>query len=115
MTDAISLNVDIGMRKGDFLLRAEFSVKRGLTAFFGRSGAGKTMLANAIAGLVTPNFGEIRLGMRTLYNSESNIAVPPEKRRIGYIFQDGRLFPHLTVQKNLEYGHRFIPLSLIHI
>ena len=112
MTDANSLNVDIEMLKGDFLLRAKFSAACGLTAFFGRSGAGKSMLANAIAGLVTPNSGQIILGERTLYNSESNIAVPPEKRRIGYVFQDGRLFPHLTVQKNLDYGRRFIPRGI---
>jgi len=112
MTDANSLSVDIEMRKGDFLLRANFSAASGLTAFFGRSGAGKTMLASAIAGLVKPSFGQIRLGERTLYNSDSSVMVPPEKRRIGYVFQDARLFPHLSVHKNLNYGRRFIPRGI---
>ena len=112
MAGANTLKIDIKSRQGDFLLRADFTATRGLTAFFGRSGSGKTMLANAIAGLTQPMSGRITLGERVLYDSENRVFVPPEKRRIGYVFQDGRLFSHLSVQKNLDYGRRFLPAGI---
>ncbi|MBM09154.1 MAG: molybdenum ABC transporter ATP-binding protein [Magnetovibrio sp.] len=112
MTLITHLGIDIEISRGDFSLRANFSTNHGLTAFYGRSGTGKTTLANAIAGLEKPNFGKIVLGTRTLYNSDKNVIISPEKRRIGYIFQDGRLFPHLSVQKNLLYGRRCIPSDI---
>ena len=73
----------------------------GVTALFGRSGAGKTSVINMVAGLFPPDKGLIVVNGRKLFDSEQSIDLPPEKRRCGYIFQDGRLFPHLTVKANL--------------
>lgn len=79
-----------------------FTADRGVTALFGPSGAGKTSVANAVAGLLKPDAGHIVLNGRTL--SDGRTWLPPHKRRVGYVFQDARLFPHLTVQTNLLYG-----------
>lgn len=78
----------------------------GITAVFGRSGAGKTSLINAISGLVTPESGRISVGDKVLFDSVAGINLPPEHRRIGYVFQEARLFPHMTVEKNLKYGQQ---------
>ena len=77
---------------------------RGITAVFGVSGAGKTSLINAIGGLTRPQRGRIVLNDRVLSDTERGIWLPPEKRRIGYVFQDARLFPHYRVRGNLQYG-----------
>ncbi|MEA1064480.1 molybdenum ABC transporter ATP-binding protein ModC [Erwinia sp. HR93] len=77
---------------------------RGITAIFGVSGAGKTSLINAISGLTRPQSGRIVLNDRVLSDTQKNIFLPPEKRRIGYVFQDARLFPHYRVRGNLKYG-----------
>jgi molybdate transport system ATP-binding protein len=103
------LQIDIDYQRGDFALRAAFNARPGLTAFFGRSGSGKTTLANIIAGLLKPDRGSIALGERLLFDSNKGVIVPPEKRRIGYVFQEGRLFPHLSVRKNLVFAQRFLP------
>jgi molybdate transport system ATP-binding protein len=76
----------------------------GCLALFGPSGSGKTTVLNAIAGLVQPQSGRMVLGETILFDSTSGINLPPEQRRIGYVFQDSRLFPHLTVSQNLDYG-----------
>ncbi|MFC6121976.1 molybdenum ABC transporter ATP-binding protein ModC [Citrobacter bitternis] len=76
----------------------------GITAVFGVSGAGKTSLINAISGLTRPEQGRIMLNDRVLYDAEKKICLPPEKRRVGYVFQDARLFPHYNVLGNLRYG-----------
>ena len=76
-----------------------------VTAIFGPSGAGKTTLLNLVAGLLLPDAGEIRLGDRVLFSSEAGVNLPPEKRRVGYVFQEDLLFPHLTVMENLRYGY----------
>ncbi len=76
----------------------------GITAVFGVSGAGKTSLINAISGLTRPEQGRIVLNERVLYDAEKKICLPPEKRRVGYVFQDARLFPHYNVLGNLRYG-----------
>ena len=76
----------------------------GITAVFGVSGAGKTSLINAISGLTRPEQGRIVLNDRVLYDAEKKICLPPEKRRVGYVFQDARLFPHYNVLGNLRYG-----------
>lgn len=76
---------------------------------FGSSGAGKTSIINMVAGLVRPDAGHIIVNGRTLFDAEAGLDVPPEKRRIGYIFQDGRLFPHLSVHTNLTYGMHLTP------
>jgi molybdate transport system ATP-binding protein len=78
----------------------------GLTVFFGPSGSGKTSVINLLAGLMKPDKGFIKVHDRVLFDSEKRINVPPYDRRLGYIFQESRLFPHLTVSSNLRYGYQ---------
>jgi molybdate transport system ATP-binding protein len=87
-----------------FRLDLEFRVPLGITILFGASGAGKTTLLDSIAGLKTPDAGHIRIGQRVLFDSENQINVSLRRREIGYVFQDLALFPHLTVEHNVEYG-----------
>src|SRR5207253_6265152 len=101
------LSVTIQHRLGSFVLDAAFDSAGGLTALFGRSGAGKTTLINAIAGLLRPDRGRIVLDGEALSDTERGIFAPPSRRRIGYVFQQGRLFPHLSVRQNLLYGRWF--------
>lgn len=90
---------------GDFEVDAHFSAGDSmLTALFGRSGCGKTSIINMISGLLTPDSGYIRTGDKILFDSISGVNIKPERRRIGYVFQEGRLFPHMSVRKNLLYG-----------
>ena len=98
------LSVDIEKQLGAFSLALKFEAKGGATALFGPSGAGKTSAVNMIAGLVAPDRGRITLDETTLFDSVVRINVPAHRRRIGYVFQEGRLFPHLTVAQNLDYG-----------
>jgi molybdate transport system ATP-binding protein len=99
------LDIDVKKRQGDFSLEAAFETDgAGVTALFGHSGAGKTTLINLIAGLLRPDTGHIQVNGRTLFDSQRGINVPPEKRRVGYVFQDSRLFPHFSVKTNLTYG-----------
>ena len=98
------LSVDVEKRLGDFSIAAKFETAGGATALFGPSGAGKTSIVNMIAGLVTPDRGRIVLGEMLLFDSAAGIDLPAHRRRIGYVFQEGRLFPHLTVAQNLDYG-----------
>jgi molybdate transport system ATP-binding protein len=100
------LAVDVEKRLGDFMLAARFTAAKGVTALFGASGAGKTTLVNMIAGLIAPDRGRIVLDETVLFDSATGIDVPAHRRRIGYVFQEGRLFPHLTVAGNLDYGRR---------
>jgi len=81
----------------------------GLTAIVGPSGAGKTTLLHLIAGLIRPDAGRIVLGDDVLVDTGRGVFVPPHRRRIGYVTQESRLFPHLTVRQNLGYGHWFTP------
>ena len=101
------LEVDVALRAGAFDLEASFSSGAGITALFGRSGAGKTTLLNVIAGLARPQRGRVAVDGRTLFDSARGIDVPPHARRVGYVFQEGRLLPHLTVRHNLVYGRFF--------
>lgn len=106
------LDLQIIKQQGDFLIDLSFIAPDiGVTALFGQSGAGKTSVINMVAGLVRPDRGHIIVNGRTLFNAAKGIHVPPEKRRVGYIFQDGRLFPHLSVKSNLTYGMRLTPAS----
>jgi molybdate transport system ATP-binding protein len=98
------LMVAVEKRLGDFTLAVNFEATAGATALFGPSGAGKSSVANLIAGLITPDRGRIALDDSVLFDSAGRIDVPPHLRRIGYVFQEGRLFPHLTVRRNLDYG-----------
>ncbi|MEE8533206.1 MAG: molybdenum ABC transporter ATP-binding protein [Alphaproteobacteria bacterium] len=101
------IEVDIRRRIGDFALDVSFACDGGgVIALFGRSGAGKTMLVDLLAGLARPDEGRITIAGRTLFDSSAGIDVAPEHRRLGYVFQDARLFPHLSVRGNLRYGMR---------
>lgn len=92
-----------------FTLDVAFAAPAGLTALFGRSGSGKTTIVNAVAGLLRPDAGRIVAAGAVLCDTGSGTFLPPHRRRIGYVFQDARLFPHLTVAQNLRYGARFAP------
>jgi molybdate transport system ATP-binding protein len=103
------LDVDIRHDQGPFMLQARFQSEGGLTALFGPSGSGKTTLVNAIGGLIRPSHGRIAAMGRVLVDTEQGIFVPKHRRRIGYVFQEGRLFPHLNVRQNLLFGRWFTP------
>lgn len=103
------IEVDLECRLGAFRLQAAFSSDAGVTALFGRSGCGKSTTLNLIAGLLQPDRGRTVIGDAVLYDSERGINLRPEKRRIGYVFQEGLLFPHLSVRRNLVYGRFFTP------
>lgn len=98
------LSLDITLQRGDFALRVEAEFPSGATMVFGPSGAGKTTLVKAVAGLLRPEAGRIVLNGRTLFDAQAGVHIPPRARRIGYVFQEPRLFPHLTVAQNLSYG-----------
>ncbi len=99
------LELDFSQQLGDLNLQvSQILPAQGITAIFGLSGAGKTSLINAIGGLTKPDSGHISLNGRMLSDAENKIFLPPEKRRIGYVFQDARLFPHYRVKGNLQYG-----------
>ena len=99
------LELNFTQRLGDHTLKINAQLPaHGITAIFGVSGAGKTSLINAIGGLTQPQEGRIVLNDRLLSDAASGLNLPPEKRRIGYVFQDARLFPHYRVKGNLEYG-----------
>lgn len=104
------LSVDVEKRLGDFAIAAKFEATGGVTALFGPSGSGKTSIVSMVAGLVTPDRGRIRGGDTLLFDSGNGTNVPPHRRGIGYVFQDGRLFPHMTVAQNLDYGRRMYRL-----
>ncbi len=105
----MSLTVSLRKQLNDFQLSVQFECKPGITALFGRSGCGKTSLIELIAGLMKPDSGRVSIGDQTLYDSETATFVPAHKRRMGYVFQDARLFPHLSVANNLRYGERLAP------
>jgi len=106
----MSIEIAVRQRYGKFDLDAAFRVGRnGITALFGPSGAGKTAILNAIAGLLRPDDGRIAINGRVVFDKAAGIFVPPRERRIGYVFQDARLFPHFTVERNLRFGWRRSP------
>jgi molybdate transport system ATP-binding protein len=106
------LDVSLKRRQGGFVVDATFKSEGvGVTALFGRSGAGKTSFINMVAGLVRPDEGHIIINDHCLFDSKTGVDLPPEKRRVGYVFQEGRLFPHLSVRSNLTYGMRLTPKS----
>jgi molybdate transport system ATP-binding protein len=104
----MTLEISLRHRQGGFALETDFACGDGITALFGRSGAGKTTLVDLIAGLARPSEGgRIAIDGRVLVDTGRGVFVPPHKRRIGYVFQEGRLFPHLNVRHNLLYGRLF--------
>ena len=101
--------MDIRHTQGAFDLQARFQSDGKLTALFGPSGSGKTTIVNAIGGLVRPDHGRIVVQGRVLVDTKKGVFVPKHRRRIGYVFQEGRLFPHLDVRQNLLFGRWFTP------
>jgi molybdate transport system ATP-binding protein len=103
----MSLDVDIDYARDSFRLAARFVSQPGVTALFGRSGSGKTTLVDIVGGLIRPDRGRVAVDGETLVDTERSVFVPKHRRRIGYVFQDSRLFPHLSVRRNLLYGRWF--------
>ncbi|MEM9778648.1 MAG: molybdenum ABC transporter ATP-binding protein [Pseudomonadota bacterium] len=101
----MALAVEIGHRFESFTLDVRFEAPAGVTALFGRSGSGKTSVVNAVAGLLRPDRARIQIEETVL--ADTRRWIPAHKRRLGYVFQEGRLFPHLSVRQNLRYGVRF--------
>ena len=102
----IALHIDISLRQGPFTLKVRDSASVEVLGLLGPSGSGKTTLLEAIAGIRTPDSGEILVGDRTLFSSATNINVPARERHIGYVPQDALLFPNLDVRGNIQYGAR---------
>lgn len=102
----MSFEVDVRKVLGDRVIEARFVVPGGLTVLRGVSGAGKTSVLNMVAGLLTPNQGHVIVNGETLFDAAAGANLPTHRRRLGYVFQDGRLFPHLRVRANLLYGYR---------
>ncbi len=105
------LRVDVTKTLGEFTLQASFTSEGRVTGLFGASGAGKTSLINIIAGLLRPDRGSIAIDGDVLDDTAARVHVPAHRRRIGYVFQDARLFPHLDVRRNLDYGRRMNRLA----
>jgi molybdate transport system ATP-binding protein len=104
------LSVDVAKKLASFAVSAKFEAPDGVTALFGPSGAGKTSIVNMVAGLLTPDRGRIECDGALLFDSTTGFDAPPHQRGVGYVFQDGRLFPHMTVAQNLDYGQRMYRL-----
>src|SRR5580693_6160067 len=109
--ELIMLRVDVSRQLGDFAIDASFASEGKVTGLFGASGAGKTSLISMIAGLLRPDRGTIAIDGETLDDTAAGVHVPPHRRRIGYVFQDVRLFPHLDVRRNLDYERRMNGLA----
>lgn len=101
----MAFEVDVSRRLGDAVVARRFIAGGGLTGLFGPSGSGKSSILNMIAGLLRPDAGRISVDGRVLFDHAEGIDLPPEQRRLGYVFQDARLFPHRKVRANLLYGH----------
>jgi molybdate transport system ATP-binding protein len=101
------LEFQCALTLGEFALDADFSAGPGITVLFGPSGAGKTTMLHLIAGLLRPDRGRLAIGDDVIMDTSARIFVPPHKRRIGLVFQDAQLFPHLTVAQNLAFGSWF--------
>ncbi|EGD59516.1 ABC transporter related protein [Novosphingobium nitrogenifigens DSM 19370] len=99
-------DIDVTVPRGEGILHLSFASHAAITALVGRSGAGKTSVLDMVAGLLRPQAGRIAVAGRVLFDSVAGIDLPPERRGCGYVFQDLRLFPHMTVERNLLYGAR---------
>jgi molybdate transport system ATP-binding protein len=100
------IELDFDIEQGTFRLEMRRTLESRITALFGPSGAGKTTILDAIAGLRTPSRGSIVIGNRPLFSSDRRVDVPPHQRHVGYVTQDVALFPHMNVRRNVEYGRR---------
>ncbi|MEZ0498226.1 ATP-binding cassette domain-containing protein [Sphingomonas sp. IW22] len=105
----MSFDISVVKRRGDALIAAHVQGGAGVTVLFGPSGIGKTSILDMVAGLLSPDEGLVRVGDQTLFDAARRIDLPPEARRAGYVFQDARLFPHLSVAANLRFGERRAP------
>ncbi|WP_374295405.1 ATP-binding cassette domain-containing protein [Sphingomonas sp.] len=105
----MSFDVDVVGVRGDARIAASFRTGEGATVLFGPSGVGKTSVLQMVAGLIRPDAGHVRVGGETLFDADAGIDVAVERRRIGYVFQDPRLFPHMRVRANLLYGAKTAP------
>ncbi|MGO4711941.1 molybdenum ABC transporter ATP-binding protein [Bradyrhizobium sp. 2TAF24] len=105
------LRVDVFKRLGEVAIEAAFESKGSVTGLFGTSGAGKTSLVNMIAGLLRPDRGSVSINGDVMDDTAKGIHVPPHRRHIGYVFQDARLFPHISVRSNIDYGRRMNGLA----
>lgn len=103
----MTLSVDISHSFKDFGVEVQFDAPDGVTALFGPSGAGKSTIVNVVAGLLAPERGRVAIDNRVLLDTAKGIDLPVHRRRIGYVFQEGRLFPHLSVRGNLRFGQKF--------
>jgi molybdate transport system ATP-binding protein len=103
----VTIAAAIRHRQGAFSLDVAFESEARVLALFGASGSGKTTLLNVIAGVVRPTEGRVSVGRHVMVDTQAGLFEPPHRRRIGYVFQEGRLFPHLTVRQNLLYGRWF--------
>jgi molybdate transport system ATP-binding protein len=109
MTDAPPpFSVRIRQQRKDFLLDVAFDGGPGITALFGPSGSGKTTILNVIAGTLRPDAGFVSVAGRSLTDTETGVFVPCHKRRVGFVFQDAQLFPHMTVEQNIKFGRWFV-------
>jgi molybdate transport system ATP-binding protein len=111
------LSIDVTKQLGELKLEASFQSDSSVIGLFGPSGAGKSSIINMIAGLLKPDRGAIVIGSETLDDTATKSHVPPHLRRIGYVFQDARLFPHRSVAQNLDYGRRMnkLPFDTTHL
>lgn len=103
-TDQLAVDIELPLRR--FTLNANIQTRQHMTGLFGRSGSGKTSFLEVIAGLRRNAVGTVKLGQTVWQDTRSNIFVPTEQRGIGYVPQEGLLFPHLSVEQNLRYGHK---------
>jgi len=110
VTDTL-LHMDVRLKRKNFNLDVTLQAGSGVTVLFGRSGAGKSTIVSMLAGLLTPDAGTIRIQNKTVFESAQGLNLSPQQRTVGYVFQDPRLFPHLTVAKNLSYGLNRLPLA----
>jgi molybdate transport system ATP-binding protein len=104
----MSLAFDLSVRRGDFSLDLSVETAARALAVSGPSGAGKTSLLQGLAGLIAVERARLVIGGETVVDTAASLAPPVHRRRLGYVFQDGRLFPHLTVAQNIAFAHRYV-------
>ena len=106
------ISAEFVVERDDFLMDIKLEIpSTGATVLFGPSGSGKTTFINVLSGIVKPMSGLIKVGNATFFDSENKINLPMEKRGIGYVFQDGRLFPHMSVEENLDFGRKGLTIK----
>lgn len=105
------LSVKVRQQRNDFLLDVAFEGDSGITALFGPSGSGKTTILNIIAGTLRPDAGYVAVSGHVLTDTQAGVFVPCHRRRVGFVFQDAQLFPHLTVEQNIKFGRWFVSTS----